>query len=173
MSTELLIEKLTNLQTFMRENILVDMKIDDKRIKQILNEQVKKNLSEYATNLEKIDQKQSKAKSSDVLESKLLHQFSSSKIDFTKEMGIMDMSYIIQFLANMDIERELTHERLKELEMGVLKFIAPMIENDGQKLLRKLTLVAFHRLDPDYTVKDADIETIMKYFNFLYEYFQN
>ena len=169
MSTELLIEKLTNLQTFMRENILVDMHIDDKRIKQILNDHVQKKV---AAGLEKtIAQKQSDVEVTDILESKL-HQFqSSSEIDFTE--NLMDMTNIIQFIANVDIERELTHERLKVLEMGILKFVAPMIENDGQKLLRKLTLVAFHRLDPDYTVKDTHIETIMRYFDFLYEYFQN
>ena len=121
MSTDLLVEKLTNLQTFMRENILVDMKIDDKRIKQILNDHAQKKVSEYAINLEKsIAQKQSDGEVTDILESKL-HQFQkSSEIDFTE--NLMDMTNIIQFIANMDIERELTQERLKALEMGVLKF---------------------------------------------------
>ena len=169
MSTELLIEKLTNLQKFMREKILIDMKIDDERIKLIINEHVQKRVSD----LEKtIAQKHSEGEVTEILDKKLHQIFrSSSKLDFTKEL--MDMSNIIEFIANVDIERELTQERLKALEMGVLKFIAPMIENDGEKLLRKLTLVAFHRLDPDYTVKDTEIETIMKYFHFLYEYFQN
>ena len=165
MSTDLLIEKLTNLQTFMRENILVDMNVDDKRIKQVINEHVQKRVSEIA-------QKHSEGKVTEILDKKLHQIFrSSSKLDFTKEL--MDISNIIEFIANVDIERELTEERLKVLEMGILKFIAPMIENDGEKLLRKLTLVAFHRLDPDYTVKDTHIETIMRYFDFLYEYFQN
>ena len=165
MSTDLLIEKLTNLQTFMRDNILVDMNVDDKRIKQVINEDVQKRVSDIEKT---IAQKHSEGEVE-----KKIHQLcrSASKLDFTKEL--MDMSNIIEFIVNLDIEKELTQERLKMLEMWILKFIAPLIENDGQKLLRKLTLVAFHRLDPEYTVRENDIETIMKYFNFLYEYFQN
>ena len=81
------------------------------------------------------------------------------------------MTDIVQFLINMDIDKELNDEYLKELEIGVLEYISPSFENDGINFLKKIILIQFLAIDENYRLSSDNLDKIMLYLEFLHDYF--
>ena len=84
---------------------------------------------------------------------------------------LMDMSDIIQYVIDLDIDKELNDERLKIIEIGVLRFVTPAFENDGINLLKKIILSSFLKLDENYRLLPDKLDKIMLYLEFLHDYF--
>ena len=136
----LLIEKLTNFRNFIKDSILIDMKLNNEKIKQSIKDNQK--------NINPDD--------------------SIKEEDVNKLLAMTD---IVHFVLNMNIDKELNDIYLKQLEIGVLKYISPAFENDGINLLKKMILIQLLSVDENYRMPNEILDKLMLYLEFLHDYF--
>ena len=141
---QMLVEKLLNMKSFMKDDVLTKMNVTDESLKKnIINGYQKQGIDVSAEDKQTIDE-------------------------------VLKTDNIIEFLLALDVQKLLDDDIVhKKLEMGVLKVISPHFNDDDTRPLKILVLALLHHFDNEYTMPKEHIEKVMLYMEFLHDFFNN